>query len=576
MVNPLKVVSKSYRLYKLLQGKNYVQEHKHHKAVMRAMPLKEIIVEHPSFPGIPFSPLHQFQNWDGQIVVQNINIFQPVNAQQCVELANGAAALGYTLRPFGQMHGWSPLAVNGNKAKDDPEKIFFVDTINLNSKQFKVVNGTPMATFEVGVTIEQATTFLEEQTAYGQPNGYSFVNMTAPGQMSIGGVLAIGGHGTSIASQSNSGDFCGCLSNLIRSFKAIVFENGEYREKYFERSHPDAAAFLVHLGRAFITQVTMQPVPNYYLEVRNWYPKASTLYEPVKPKQSPLSLQALAEKYGRLEVIQFPFTGNPWVKTWQQVPGLTVHPKFTPYNNKFANIISADASKFIQNLFNEEPEYTPWLMKAFLFFGRYLSTSGRSCYAMSGLSKNLLIYVQNSTLRITALGYIMQIKRSDIQATAILYMNEYNRLLKKYQKDNKFPINAPVEIRITGIDDPALLNIPGAEPPLLAASAPMHPDRKELDTVFWVDILTMPETPYVAEFYTEMEAFMYKTWPDNLRPEWSKGWAFNDKGGWQNLHVLHKVIPQYYAATLPRAKQILEKYDPKNVYTNWLINQIFK
>ena len=42
----------------------------------------------------------------------------------------------------------------------------------------------------------------------------------------------------------------------------------------------DAAAFLVHLGRAFVTSVTLRVVPNYYLQLTWQFPKAADLFAP--------------------------------------------------------------------------------------------------------------------------------------------------------------------------------------------------------------------------------------------------------------------------------------------------------
>ena len=99
--------------------------------------------------------------------------------------------------------------------------------------------------------------------------GYSFLNMPTPGSLSLGGILAIGGHGTSVPVNGLSEpDLMGCLSNLIVSFKAVTTDpddpnSREYSIREFDRNHPDAPAFLVHLGRAFITEVTLAAVPNY-------------------------------------------------------------------------------------------------------------------------------------------------------------------------------------------------------------------------------------------------------------------------------------------------------------------------
>ena len=74
------------------------------------------------------------------------------------------------------------------------------------------------ATFGAGTTLEAATAFLEAQENQGASRapGYSFLNMPAPGDLSIGGTLAIGGHATSVPIKGVvEPDLLGCLSNLI-------------------------------------------------------------------------------------------------------------------------------------------------------------------------------------------------------------------------------------------------------------------------------------------------------------------------------------------------------------------------
>jgi hypothetical protein len=466
--------------------------------------------------------------------------------------------------------------------KHEKPTIYFVDTGNLKKMSFEVIEGNiPTATFGAGVTIFEATHFLQNLTDASHPHGYSFINMTGPGELSIGGVLAIGGHGTSVPFEYKGKidpAFCSCLSNLIRSFKAIVsvIHDGKvvYEEKTFHRSERESAAFLVHLGRAFITEVTMQVVPNYFLEVHNMYPEDTELYQAPQAKLSENALQSLVTRYGRLEVIHFPFTSHPWVKVWKRVDGFTENPVHEPYNYKFANCITNKTSDTIQKIFNDDPDLTPLLAKVFLLISR-LSHHGSKNWVMSGLSKDLLLYVGNNTLRITALGYVVLIRKEDIQKTIYTYITKYNEMLEKYKARGQFPVNSPLEIRFTSLDDPSPLHIEGATPPLLAATAPPDPaSKQEYDTVFWVDILTLPRTKGAAEFFEEMEIWMYDTWKGALRPEWSKGWGFDKKGGWQNPTILQKHIPEFYKNTIEEAREILHKYDQGNLYTNRVLSQI--
>jgi FAD/FMN-containing dehydrogenase len=65
----------------------------------------------------------------------------------------------------------------------------------------------------------------------------------------VGGALAIDAHGTFVPAAGSlaTGHTGGSLSNLVLRFTAIVWDPaaGAYVSKSFDRSHPDAPAFLM-------------------------------------------------------------------------------------------------------------------------------------------------------------------------------------------------------------------------------------------------------------------------------------------------------------------------------------------
>ena len=56
------------------------------------------------------------------------------------------------------------------------------------------------------------------------------------------------------------------------SLTAVVWSSaqGQYVLKTFQRSDPDIRAFLAHLGRAFVTEVTVQIAKNQTLRCQSW------------------------------------------------------------------------------------------------------------------------------------------------------------------------------------------------------------------------------------------------------------------------------------------------------------------
>src|SRR5947209_9151189 len=65
----------------------------------------------PNFP--PSIALYQqaFQNWSGEIVVDDVWTCAPQTSQDIVTIANWALANGYCIRPRGKGHTWTPLII---------------------------------------------------------------------------------------------------------------------------------------------------------------------------------------------------------------------------------------------------------------------------------------------------------------------------------------------------------------------------------------------------------------------------------------------------------------------------------
>jgi hypothetical protein len=549
-----------------------------------------------------------FQNWDLDTTLSSVWIAYPKNETDVVTIANWAATLGYKVRPKGKSHNWSPLAV-GKDEDPNQDQLLFVDTTNLQTKSFAILDGMPAATFGAGVTIDDITDFLQKKAGNngtGPAPGYSFINMTGPGDLTIGGALAIGGHGTSIRPDGigvgTDWDLGGCLSNLVLSFNAIVTDpNGtspdEYEVKTFNRSGAlaeDAAAFLVHLGRAFITEVTLRVVPNYYLQVTNWWPEAANLFiAPPALDSNPMpadSLQRYVCQYGRVEVIWFPMADKqkPWVKTWEQKDKRIIVQVPGPYNYVFADTLGPVINQIIRNRLKNDPTRTINFQNT-CFQTASTALHASNGYKMNGTSRNLLLYVKPTTLLVTSFGYAVQIKRTDIQKTANLWYTNFMRLLNKYKALNKYPVNSAVEMRCTLVDKVSQLNPADTSgtmlPPLLAASAVSNGDSS-LDTVFWVDVLTIPGTTHMNEFFGELEDWMDSVWgttgTNTMRPEWSKGWAYTRDdatsgtggSGWSNEDVLKNRIPQYYGDNFAKASAILAKYDGKDIYRDAFLKKL--
>jgi hypothetical protein len=96
----------------------------------------------------------------------------------------------------------------------------------------------------------------------------------------------------------------------------------------------------------------------------------------------------------------------------------------------------------------------------------------------------------------------------------------------RYRSDGLYPLNMPVEVRVTGLDHPGDVGVRGAQPALLSALSPRR-DHRGWDVAVWLDILSFPGTPGADRAYRDIEQWVFTNYRPpyaTVRPEWSKGW----------------------------------------------------
>jgi FAD/FMN-containing dehydrogenase len=240
----------------------------------------------------------------------------PSSPADVVTLANWALANGYRLRAKGMSHNWSPILLP--EGSTGAGYVLVDATAHLTS--VSVAAGSPATvTAQAGTTMDSLTTALAAA-------GCGLCTMPAPGDITVGGMLAISAHGTAIPAAGETplaGQTYGSLSNLIVSLTAVVWNSGsgQYVLRTFQRSDPDIRAFLVHLGRAFVTEVTLQVAKNQNLRCQSWVDvSVSDLFAPPATAGAS-SFASYAASAGRVEAIWFPFTQTPWLKVWSVAPG---------------------------------------------------------------------------------------------------------------------------------------------------------------------------------------------------------------------------------------------------------------
>jgi len=520
-----------------------------------------------------------FQNWSGEIVVSNLWTAAPATPGEVVAIVNWARTHGYRVRARGFMHNWSPLALEPNAPA--PQVVLLDMTKSLTRVWVDASARPARVSAQTGVSMETLLATLEN-------HGLGVAACPAPGDITLGGALAIGAHGTAIPAARETplaGHTYGSLSNLVLSLTAVVFDAAQqqYVLRTFTRNDPDIGALLVHLGRALVVEVTLMAGPNQRLRCRSYADiPAAELFAPAGSRGR--TLASFLDQAGRLEAIWFPCTACPWLKVWtvQPVKPLLSRSVSKPYNYPFSDSIAQPLSDLVRRIvLNGERQLTP-------LFGQTqmaIVTAGLALTLSSdiwGWSRNLLQYIRPTTLRVTANGYAVLARRADVQRVIAEFVQFYQNRVDVYRARGEYPMNGPVEIRVTGLDHPADAGR-GASVALLSPLKP-RPDRPDWNIAVYFDILTMPGTPGANRFYREIEQWMLSNYAGSyatVRPEWSKGWGYTDLAAWQDPTMTGTTLAQLYSDGQPpaqgwqAARATLERYDPHRVFWSPLLERLF-
>ena len=241
--------------------------------------------------------------------------------------------------------------------------------------------------------------------------------------------LAIGGHGAALpaAGEAVADHVFGSLSNLVLELTAVVWDPvaGRYGLRSFARSDPDTAALLVHLGRTFVTDVTLRASEVQYLRCQSFVDiPASELF--AAPGRAGRTFESYVAESGRVETIWFPFTDKPWLKVWSVSPRKppTSRRVTGPYNYPFSDLIPLPVATLAKQILHGATSAAPAIRPS-----RVLASAAGLAATDSadlwGPAKNTQIYIRASTLRYDEFGYSVLTRRADLQRVINLFTNRY-------------------------------------------------------------------------------------------------------------------------------------------------------
>ncbi len=539
----------------------------------------------PELPGglVPYrSP---YLNWAGEIAHEGLWACAPRTGQDVADLATWAHAEGWRLRARGMAHTWSPLTITQDTAPD--ARVLLLDT----TEQLTHVEPAEPPPGAPGAVRAQAGVLLVDLMAWLADRGLGVTSTPATGELTLGGALAIDAHGTGVPAAgepSRPGHGYGSLSNLVLSLTAVVWDpaRGAYVLTTVERGAGEegdaCAALAAHLGRGLVVEAVLQVGEETPLRCVSRVDLTADELFAAPGSQAAAAGRTfgdLLDEWGRAEAIWFAFTDRPWLKLWGLSPSrpATSREVTGPYNYPFSDTLPTPVARLVGQLTAEGA----WYLAPELGVAQYAAAVGGLTLTASadlwGPSHCLTFYLRPTTLRETANGYAVLTRRADVQRVVSAFAGHYRERLHTWAAAGRFPMNGQVEIRVSGLDQPAEVAVPGVQPPLLSAVRP-HPDHPEWDCAVWLNVLTLPGTPGAPEFYRELERFCLDTFDGGYaltRVEWSKGWGYTDAAAWSDPEMLAADIPASFGREpWDHAIDVLDRLDPHRVLANPFLDEL--
>ncbi len=509
-----------------------------------------------------------YSNWDGVITADKLLTAAPRNSGDVLAVVRWARTAGWTVRARGYRHSWSPLTVAAGTAAS--AKVIVLDTTK---------HLTAMSTPAANRVTVQAGARMDTLLAHLGRSGYALAAAPAPGDVTVGGVLAVSAHGTAVPAAGElpvKGQTFGTMSNLVTSLTAIVWDQaqGTYVERVFPRTHPDCAALLTHVGRAFVTEVTLQVMADHKLRCRCWTDIPAKELFAAPGRTTSRSLSSLLDRSGRVGVIWYTYTDRPWVQEWSVTPNrpLLSRPTIGPYNFPFADNLPDAVSSLVARIVNGSGQLAPQFGQTVQSVTS-LGLTATGARDMWGPARHFINFVKPTTLKVSAGSHAVVTSRASVQRVVHEFSEFFTTRLAAYQARGSFPVNSCVEIRVTGLDRPDEVDLAGAVAPALSAARPVegHP---EWDTVVWLDALTIPGQSEEYAFFAELEHFLRTNYTSYaaVRPEWAKRWATTEVGPWTDKAAMREIAQSFpdWGATMAT----LDRLDPHRVFTNPLLETL--
>ena len=547
------------------------------------------IPEPPAFPEGVELYQQTFVNWARETKISGVWFCSPRDGEEVLAVANWAKDHGYRLRPMGSAHGFAPTLIpRGHNG----ENVVIVNTHDyMTDIVVNADDAVKSASCGAGAYIEDICAELEKFDL-------GLYHTTAPGGVSIAGVLAMNAHGAAIPKTGETlqpGHSWGTLSNLVLEITAVAWneEAGEYQLKTYQRTDPEIGPLLTSLARAFITHVKIQVGPNLKIRLQSRMDLTAAEVLAMPENETANSFSNLSDEHGTVDIIYYPF--NPdnlvWLKTWTVTPEKPAHSRevFGPYALSEGSVTPVWQADMLGSTLRTFPRIVPQFNKTSVNALVDLMSNEDPDTLLNdlwGSAYTNTLYVQPMTPRLTVAAWGLVVARENLQRALGEWYQYFTELLADFQSRHEYPYVGPVEIRAHGLEYTDEVLIPGAVEPTLSGARP-HPDHPEKNIIIWFAINNNPDQPLASEFNTRLEQWFYSNYASYglVRPEWTKSYAYTADGqfggAWTNDEILTEVYPSTWTDGYPEnnnwhtAAAQFNAMDPHGVFSNSHLDKLF-
>jgi hypothetical protein len=375
------------------------------------------------------------------------------------------------------------------------------------------------------------------------------------------------------------------MSNRVLEMTALIWDEDSqaFIPRRFDRRDRDIAALLTQLGRSFITEAVLAVEPNHKLRCQSRVDiPVSELFVP--PGSFGRKASDFIDHSGRFVAFWYPYSEGVWLRIWTPTPHKPPLSREvdSPYNYFFTGHLPAQLTELAERIISGNPEVGPTFSQL-SFAGTAAALTATNSSDLWGAAKNTLLYIEPETLRATQMSYAILTRRENVQQVLHDFTQECQRRLNDVLSQERYPVNLPLELRVSGLDWPDDIGFAEAQTPLLSALSPVA-SQPQWDAAVWIGVITLTETSDQYAFFHDLEQWMQQHFNGDeamLRPEWSKGWAYSDTASWVDPALIHEVIPAAYRdgkhnGDWDTALSILDRHDPLRVFSNDFLDSLLQ